>query len=428
MQAVILSIGDELVLGQTIDTNSAFLAQQLTSLGFSVLYHQTVADDQSAIAAAFVQACRAAPLVIATGGLGPTEDDLTRQGLADALGVSLVLDEASLSEIESFFTRRGRAMVAGNRIQAMHPVGSQMLANHTGTAPGIRAALHGTTIFVVPGVPREMIALWERHIRPELAQNPGARNVILTAKINTFGLGESDLAARLGDLMDRARNPKVGTTVSAGVVSARVRSEFPTAAEAHAHMDQTLHAIAQILGPFVYSRDDVTLQEELLKLLRQTGQKIATAESCTGGLLSAMLTDVPGASDCFLGGWVTYANQLKQSQLDIPPDILDRHGAVSSQTAHAMAHAALVKSDADAALSITGIAGPDGGTDEKPVGTVWVGLAVKNSGAVNVHTYRLALTGDRPIIRDRAAKTALQILRFHLLGAPIEQITWLKLK
>jgi nicotinamide-nucleotide amidase len=244
------------------------------------------------------------------------------------------------------------------------------------------------------------------------------RGVILTSKINTFGMGESSVAEKLGPLMDRRRNPVVGTTVSGGVVSVRIRSAIADLHEARASMDETIRLVEEALGPIVYGRDDSTLQESVVALLRNGNQTLATAESCTGGMLGSLLTEVAGASAAYRGGWVTYDNAMKASQLGVPGDMLEKHGAVSAEVALAMAMGALARGGADLALSITGIAGPEGGTREKPVGTVFIGLAA----AARAEAFRLALGGDREIIRDRAAKSALQLLRFHLLGVPLETL------
>ncbi len=429
MQAIILAIGDELVLGQTVDTNSAWLSEQLSRLGMLTRYHQTVADDQAAIAAAITWACREAELVIVSGGLGPTDDDLTRQALADALGQPLVLHEPSVATIEAFFARRTKPMPAANRIQAMHPKGTEVIPNTAGTAPGLKAKLDKATVYVTPGVPREMVVMWERSIRPEIEAHTPDRGVILAMKVNTFGQGESAVGQTLGQLMDRQRNPKVGTTVSGGVVSVRVRSEFATADAARTQLDDTVAKIEAALGACVYGRDDDTLQHATVRLLQERGLSIATAESCTGGLIGAMLTDVPGASEVYRGGWVTYTNELKTSQLDVPPSLIAQHGAVSRPVATALAQAALTRSGANLALGITGIAGPEGGSEAKPVGMVWVALAwrqgtLTTSQAAGVDALCLDLTGDRATIRDRAAKCALQLTRYFLMGANWSDLLW----
>lgn len=428
MQAVVLSIGDELVLGQNVDTNSAFLSGQLAAMGVMTLYHQTVADDQAAIAQAIVQASQAAPWVLITGGLGPTLDDLTRQALAQAMGVELVLDQTSLQTLETFFACRNRVMTANNRVQAMKPAGAVMLPNSCGTAPGIQATLGRATLYVTPGVPKEMLAMWRQTIDPEIRrriqiESAGSQRTILTLKANTFGIGESSLGQMLGDLMDRRRNPMVGTTVSGGIVSVRIRSDFPSADQAKEELDRTLADVRRVTGDFFFGLEDETLQASLVELLAKERRQLATAESCTGGMVAQAITDVPGSSEHYLGGWVTYANAMKQRELGVAWQLIERCGAVSCPVALAMAQGALQNSGADLAVSLTGVAGPGGGTSEKPVGLVWVALADGRSN--QSFAIRLDLgANDRATTRDRATKAALQMARFHLLGRSASQMTW----
>ncbi|MCX5659998.1 MAG: competence/damage-inducible protein A [Planctomycetota bacterium] len=425
MKAAILSIGDELVLGQTVDTNSAYLSDQLVRLGIPTLFHQTIADDQAATTEAVIRASKTVDLILISGGLGPTEDDLTRQALADAMGEELVLHEPSVEVIRAMFGKRGREMPERNKVQAMHPAGSQMIPNSCGTAPGIHARLHQAAIYVMPGVPSEMFAMFQKSVLPDLQKHTGTRDVILTAKVNTFGMGESTVGEKLGELMNRTRNPKVGTTVADGFVSVRVRSEFPDAAKAQAELDDTLAQVEARLGSIVFGRDAQRLQESLVALLKAKGLKLATAESCTGGALGKMVTDVAGSSAAYVGGWVTYANAMKQSQLGVPEAMLKAHGAVSQPVARAMAAGALERGGADVALAITGVAGPDGGTPEKPVGLVWIALAFKDkAGRTQTDALRCEFGSGREMVRDRATKSAMQLLRFQLLGMPLDQFSF----
>lgn len=413
MQAAIISIGDELVLGQTVDTNSAYLSERLASRGIMPVMHVTIADDQCATADAIRRACDFADLILVTGGLGPTDDDLTRQAMADVLGVPLVRDEAALREIAAFFARRQRPMNPRNEIQAMCPAGAVMLHNPVGTAPGIKAAVgpRHTQVFCLPGVPGEMYAMYDLHIGPHLEAS-GHRPTLLTTKLNTFGMGESDVAALLGDLMRRDRNPIVGTTVSGGIVSVRIRSAFADAGESQRQLDDTIARVRTHLGDIVFSRDEVTLSQIVGESLRRRRMTLATAESCTGGLIGELLTQVPGASDYYRGGFITYCDDLKTQLLGVPPEVLRQHGAVSEPCTGAMAEGALRNSGADIAVSVTGIAGPDGGTADKPVGTICFGVAQRNHAT---ETHRLMLGGDRAFIRLRAAYTALNLVRQKLL-------------
>lgn len=419
MQAIIVSIGDELVLGQTVDTNSAWLSAALAGHGVMTRAHVTVADDRPAIAAAIREACDRAELVIISGGLGPTDDDLTRAALADAMGVELVVHEPSVEQIRGFFARRGRDMPERNKVQALHPAGTQVIANRWGTAPAITGTLGRATFFVVPGVPREMSNLFQHEIVPRLSAF-AREGVILATKVNTFGVGESDIAQMLGDLMQRDRNPLVGTTVSQGIVAARIRSQFPDAQTARRQLEATAAQVEAALGPIVFGRDDATLADALLPLLRQRRQSLATAESCTGGLLGAMITDIAGSSDVYRGGWVTYHNDLKERELGVAAELLAAHGAVSEPVVRAMADGARRRAAADHAIAISGVAGPGGGAADKPVGTVWVGLASTEA----TQAVLLNLWGDRDAIRDRAAKSALQLLRLALLDKPLTLLRW----
>ena len=413
MHAVIISIGDELVLGQTVDTNSAYLSERLSSRGIMPVMHLTVADDQRATADAIRRACEIADLVLVTGGLGPTDDDLTRQAMADVLGVPLVRDEAALREIAAFFARRQRPMNPRNEIQAMCPVGATMLRNPVGTAPGIKATMGSrkAIVFCLPGVPGEMYAMYDLHVGPHLEAS-GHRPTLLTTKLNTFGMGESDVAGLLGDLMRRDRNPVVGTTVSGGIVSVRIRSTFTDAVESQRQLDDTIAQVREHLGDIVFSRDQVTLAQVVGELLRQRGMTLATAESCTGGLIGQLLTDIPGSSHYYRGGFITYCNDLKTQLLGVRPEVLRQYGAVSEQCAGEMAGGALKNSGADIAVSVTGVAGPDGGTPDKPVGTICFGVAQRDH---KTQTHRIMLGGDRTFIRLRAAYTALDLVRRRLL-------------
>lgn len=426
MQAIILAVGDELVLGQTVDTNSAWLSARLAELGITTCGHRTIPDDRALIADAIRWAAREAEWVIVTGGIGPTDDDLTRHALADALDVELVTSEKAVAQVRAYFIRIGRNMPQRNRVQAMHPAGSETIDNTAGTAPGIRARLDRATVYVTPGVPREMRTMFDRSIAPALRESPGERGVILTAAVHTFGVGESTIAEMLGDLTARDRNPLVGTTVAGGTCSVRIRSAFDDRETAQRELDTTIEAVEQAVGPIAFGRDRVTLQAAVVTLLKQCGKTVATAESCTGGLIGKMITDVPGSSAVYAGGWVTYTNDMKRRELNVPAELLDEHGEVSEPAVRAMARGAVERSGADFALAVTGIAGPDGGTREKPVGTVWIALGWRDGGDIHTEAMLAKLAGGRETIRDRSARCALQMLRLHLLGEPVDLIQWAK--
>jgi nicotinamide-nucleotide amidase len=306
-----------------------------------------------------------------------------------------------------------------NRIQAMIPRGSKIILNSCGTASGIHAQLPPTHIYVIPGVPTEMKTMFTRDILPDLKKSSGGA-VILSKTLHTFGLGESTIAQMLGPLMDRSRNPTVGTTVSSGIVSVRINSKFNSHEESQHQLTDTESSCREALGDIIFGEDDQTLPQAVATLLKGQDKTITTAESCTGGLLAKFLTDISGSSSYFNQGWITYSNYAKQKLLGVN---IGPEGAVSEKTVAAMSLEALFRASADYALAISGIAGPDGGTPDKPVGTVCIGLAhwdhdeskdVEDQTEVIVR--RFLLTGDREMIRDRAAKMALTMLRFTLLN------------
>ena len=430
MRAIILSIGDELTLGQTVDTNSAWLAKQLAGIGYRPAAHLTVPDDRDAIRQAFEESVGRCDALVVSGGLGPTEDDLTRQALADFLEQPLELAPAALENVERFFRALRREMPEKNRIQAMLPRGAEMIENTAGTAPGIYCNyLSGdqkTTceIFVMPGVPKEMKIMFERSVRPRLAGGEpgrvgaGSAGVILSRTLHTFGLGESAVGEKLGDLMRRDRNPSVGTTVANGYVSLRLNAYSPTRAEAERQMAETAAACRAALGDLIWGEDEQTLPAVVGHLLANARKTIATAESCTGGLLAKLITDVPGSSAYFRQGWVTYANEAKTALLGVSPATLGREGAVSEAVVAEMAAGALGRAESDYALAISGVAGPDGGTAEKPVGTVCLALRARRDAAAWT-TRTFVFHGDREMVRDRSAKMALTLLRYQLTGQPL---------
>jgi nicotinamide-nucleotide amidase len=427
MKACILSVGDELVLGQTVDTNSAWLSQQLASIGVSIVAHHTVGDVQADIESSIDAASKIADIILISGGIGPTDDDLTRQALASVLKQPLELDSKWLEHLKAFFTKLGRVMPESNQIQAMIPRGATMIWNHNGTAAGLDATIEHrydrtrpprqVRVFVMPGVPKEMKPMFTQSVLPHLS---GGGGVILQKTIHTFGAGESSIAEKLGDLMKRGRNPSVGTTVAGGIVSVRINSRFDDKSQAQTEIETSASAVRAALGDLIFGEDSQTLAGVVSAMLRRGSVKdeqmtLATAESCTGGLLAKYLTDEAGASIYYCNGWVTYANDFKTRELEVDPHLFETVGAVSEEVARAMALGARQAAGSDYALSSTGIAGPDGGTEQKPVGTVWIGL----SSAAGENARKFLFPGDREMIRDRAAKMALTMLRFALLGKPL---------
>jgi nicotinamide-nucleotide amidase len=413
MNAIILSVGDELVLGQTVDTNSAWLSRQLASLGVCVLSHHTIADDQAATEEALRRCAAGCDLLLVTGGLGPTADDLTRPALAAVMGVDSVENPQWVEVLEEFFRQRRRPMAPSNRSQALVPRGAEMIHNTCGTAPGLHARLGNCDVYVMPGVPKEMMAMFARDIAPRLAGANGA--AICSRTLHTFGLGESSVGEMLGELMQRGRNPSVGTTVAAGLVSLRLTARFDSPARAQTELARTEEACRKALGSLIFGADEETLPAVVMRLLRSRRETISAAESCTGGLLAGMLTETAGSSACFHRSWVTYANAAKQELVGVDPFLLTTFGAVSEPVVKAMAEGARQRAGSHYALAISGVAGPDGGSADKPVGTVCLALA----SAEGTLTRTFNFPGDRAMIRDRACKMALTLLRYHLLGEPL---------
>jgi nicotinamide-nucleotide amidase len=413
-----LSVGDELVLGQIVDTNAAWLGDRLAACGRFRDEHRLVADDRAAIARAIRELSAGRSHLIVTGGLGPTLDDLTREGLNAAIDASdppLVADEVARGDLDRWFAGRGRSMPEINLRQAMRPSSARCLRNPNGTAPGLAAELDGCRIWCLPGPPREMEPMFEAEVAPALA---GSGRAVVRRAVLSFGLGESALAERLGPLMDRDRSPSVGTTASGSIVTARIRAEGePESATATA--DATARLVETAWEPYAFGRDG-TIAEALARELSRSSATVAVAESCTGGSLGGMLTSVAGSSAWFPGGIIAYANDVKIRELSVPAATIDRAGAVSDAVAVAMAAGVRTRFAATYGVGITGIAGPGGGSDAKPVGLVWIGLAGPDGSRARAFRF----PGDRATVRDRAAKSAIQWLRFRLLGRDDLPLIW----
>jgi nicotinamide-nucleotide amidase len=413
MRAEIISIGSEITTGQNLDTNCQWLSLRLAELGVSVAFHTTVADDLADNIAAFRIASERVDLVLTTGGLGPTQDDLTREALASVAGVPLQEDAQSLAHIRAMFAARNREMPERNRVQALMPAGSEVLFNARGTAPGVWMKINRAYFAAMPGVPSEMFTMFTEQVVPRMraAGLLGQGSVILQRKINCFGAGESVIEEKVLDLTRRGHVPEVGITVSDAVISLRIFGRGPTQADALAQIAPVEATIRQRLGDLVYGVDDEELQQVVERLLRQRGLTLATAESVTGGLVAHRLTSVPGASEVFRGGIVAYTNPAKVQLLGVPAALIETHGAVSSQVAEAMAQGARQRLGSDLAVSTTGLAGP-GTEGEKPVGLVYVGLA----WAEGVRSLAINWGGTRAEILSRSAKSALNAVRLFLLN------------
>jgi len=407
-RACIVSVGNEILSGQTVDTNAAYLSAELLTIGVPVASSYAIRDEIDAIVRGLSLASADADVVLVTGGLGPTDDDLTRQAMAKFLGVELELHNELLEKIQKFFAARGRQMAETNKIQAYIPAGAKALAN-IGTAPGIMAESEGKLFFALPGVPMEMKRMFEESVLPELERFAGGQAVVVK-KLKCFGAGESTIAELLGSMMQRGRNPLINCTVSSGIITLHIiaTSEDNEKAKQMAEKDEKL--LQNMLGELIYGVSEKSLAEVVGEKLTRQGKTIAVAESCTGGLLAKLLTDIPGSSKYFTFGWITYSNQAKISELGVPADLIQEYGAVSEQVAESMARAARKKAGTDYAVGITGIAGPAGGSEQKPVGLVYIGVDSENG----CDTKRCLFSGNRRFIRLRAAQTVLNILRLKL--------------
>lgn len=407
MNAAILSIGTELTRGELVNTNAPWIAARLTELGAAVTAIDTVADDPEAIREALRRLGAGCDLLVCTGGLGPTTDDLTTRCVADVLGVPLERDPASLAAIRRRMERFGRVMAESNAKQADFPRGARILPNAEGTAPGFAVSLGRAEAFFLPGVPREMKALFEAFIAPGVRPLGEHRSQI---RIHTFGLPESTVNDRLAGV-EAEHRVTLGYRAHFPEIEVKALAVDPTPEGAAARARRAADAIRRRLGDPAYGEGDVTLAETVGRLLVERRLTLAAAESCTGGLLSELLTDRPGSSAYFLGAVVSYANSAKVSLLGVDPQLLEAHGAVSAEVARAMARGARRALGADVAASITGVAGPGGGTEEKPVGLVH--LAVATPGGVTDE--RLLYPASRAGIRRIAAFRALDLIRRVLL-------------
>ncbi len=409
MRAVIISTGDELTTGRTLDTNAHFLADQLVGIGCDVVAMLVIGDYPARIAWAWRMALEQADLIVCTGGLGPTADDLTTETVAAVAGVPLVRDDAVVERIRNLFAAMGRTMPENNLKQALFPAGATVVPNALGTAPGFRltiTAAHGpVTCFVLPGVPREMKQMLAAEVLPWLRAARGSDDEYRSHTFQTFGISESALdelvagaiAPEDGRLSFRAAFPQI---------SVRVTVHGP-AAEVERRLADAAARLRERLGPYCYGEGNTTMEAEVGRLLRATAATLAVAESCTGGLIGHRLTEVPGSSAYLLADIVAYGNAIKEGVLGVSAEVLARHGAVSAETAEAMARGVRRLAGSTLGLATTGIAGPDGGTPDKPVGTVFVAL----DGPAGTHSRRYQLWGTRDWVKLLTSQVALDWVR-----------------
>ena len=414
MVAEILAVGTELLMGQIANTNAQYLSRQLADLGIRVLWHSVVGDNPQRMADSVRLALSRADLLITTGGLGPTKDDLTKEIVAQTLGLEMVRHDDILGQIEAFFAKTGREMVHSNAKQAWLPVGSLPVPNPNGTAPGCLLEHDGHVVVLFPGPPKEMIPMFEQTVLPWLASKTG--QVLQSRMLRVFGLGESQMEDRILDLVTDQTNPTIAPYVGEGDVVVRVTASAATGEQAGRLLAPTVEAIAGRLGACLYTTEGESLEEVVGNLLLARNLKVSCAESCTGGLIAARLVNVPGISAVFERGYVVYANRAKQEELGVRTETLEQAGAVSAQTAREMAHGLVRKTGCDVAIAVTGIAGPDGGTAEKPVGLVHVCVLTPNGE----RSREIRLNGNRERIRTMTVLHALDLVRRSLLLLPEE--------
>lgn len=406
MIAEIISVGTELLMGQVLNSDAQYLARRLSELGVTVQHQTTVGDNPQRLDEALRTALARADVVITTGGLGPTADDITKERTAQALGLPMERSAQAEAMVRAWFAKNQHSMTENNLRQAVFPRGAQVLPNRFGTAPGSLVEQGAKVVVNLPGPPRELAPMFDESVAPYLQARSGAR--IISRYLRIFGLGESKVESLTGDLMRTCDNPTLAPYCSLGEVQLRLTVRVREEREAAPLLDPLEAELRRRLGSdVIYAVTDnpsYTMEEAVVHALVAAGRTVATAESCTGGMIASRLVNVAGVSDVFLQGHVTYANEAKIRTLGVPPEILARHGAVSEETAIAMARGLRAISGADICLSTTGIAGPGGGTEDKPVGLVWLGLSTKEGTSAR----RLQLGGDRTRVRTLATLNALR--------------------
>jgi competence/damage-inducible protein CinA-like protein len=410
MKIEIISTGDELMSGLTLDSNFNWAGDTLTTLGFDVAYHTTVGDIRDRIAEAFHIAQNRAQAVIVTGGLGPTDDDLTAEVAAEYFGSSLELNQEAYDKLENWMKERGRVLSESNKKQAYLPVCSTMLDNKWGTAPGFCIESQGAIFFFLPGVPTEFHAMMNHYVVPELENRAQDRKKRVMRLVKIFGLPESEVAERLRGL--EQEGVTLGYRSHRPEIHLRVCSFADTESHAQKLARDFVDEIQSRIGEYVFTTEGELLEEVVGRLLIEKSLTLATAESCTGGLLASRITDVPGSSTYFLEGIVSYSNEAKEKMLGVPVSLLEAHGAVSTPVAEAMASGVRKLSGSDIGIGISGIAGPGGGTAEKPVGTVYIGLDVKGVGT---SSQKYQFSGSREQIKIVSSEKALDMIMKFLI-------------
>ncbi|CAM3360987.1 competence/damage-inducible protein A [Marinicrinis lubricantis] len=410
MKAEIIAVGTELLLGQIVNTNAQYISKQLAEIGIDVYFQTVVGDNRERIQEALRMAQQRADVIVLTGGLGPTEDDLTRDAVAEFTGNTLAFDRAALQQLETYFHNRGMAMTENNRRQALFIEGADVLPNDAGLAIGSALQAGNTLYILLPGPPKELKPMFERYAKPWLLKHLGQEIRSLHSVMLKFaGIGESILADRLADLIDGQHDPTIAPYAQEGEVTIRVSTKASDPAEAERKMRPVLDEIKKRAGEHLYAETDIPLEQAIVEHFAQNGWTAAAAESCTGGLISEMITSVPGSSRVFAGGIVSYTNEIKHQWLGIPMSELegqDAHGAVSRETAKLMAEQIRERMNCRFGVSITGVAGPSP-SEGKPVGLVYIGISEQGK---QTQVFEERFNGDRVLIRWRAAKRALYLL------------------
>ena len=410
MKGEIIAVGTELLLGNIVNTNAQYLSQKLADLGIDVYYHVVVGDNLKRLTETIKTSLERSDIVITSGGLGPTADDITKEGAAQAMGLKLLPDEESIERIKKMFSSTGRIMTENNIKQGYIPEGAVVLENNNGTAPGVLIEKEGKIVIMLPGPPKELYPMFESKVLPYLKSKTDS--TIRSKVLRVIGVGESAVEHILKDIFDSQANPTIAPYAKDGEVHLRITAKTGIPEEADSLIAEMEQKVRAILDDNIYGCNEETLEEAVLKLLQKKNLTISLAESCTGGLVASRLTDIPGASASLISGVVSYSNETKINILKVKEETIRKYGAVSPQTAEEMAVGAKKLSNTDIGLSITGIAGPDGGSAEKPVGLCYIGIAIGKS----VNVQKIMLTGNRNRIRWGSSSRALDFLRRVLLS------------
>jgi len=411
LKAEIIAVGTELLLGQIANTNAQIISNALQEIGIDVYFHTCVGDNQERLQSVLETGLRRSDIIVLTGGLGPTKDDLTKETVAACLNLSLKLDKYSLDKIKSYFAKRGRPFTENNYKQALVPEGAIAIENKKGTAPGILLNKDGKIIIMLPGPPREMEPMLRDEVIPYLSKMNSS--TIFSKVLKFYGIGESALEEKLEDLISKQTNPTIAPLAKMGEVTIRLTAKAENRMAAEKIIKPVEDEIIKRVGKFLYGYDDDSVEDIVARLLAKFNKTIAIAESCTGGLMAHKLTNIPGISRFFERGVVSYSNRSKEDLLNVNPDTLEKFGAVSEETAKEMAQGIRISSGTDIGVSITGIAGPDGGTPTKPVGLVYIGYSDSNICCAEKHIF----IGERADIKEQSVNSA-----FHLVRKKIQDL------